>query len=66
MLQKGHWDNFEMKQTSDYSLRLPNGDWAYSGRFVPDTCQLHDYETGRNDKRVSRIIREASGILEFL
>ena len=55
MLKNGHWTNFwkaenisledvEMLPNGDSSLRLPNGDWAYNGTFIPDTCNLHYYE----------------------
>ena len=33
-----------MLPNGDSSLRLPNGDWAYNGTFIPDTCNLHYYE----------------------
>lgn len=45
MLTSGSWTNFKYTKTDpEAHLSLPNGDWAYSGKFQPNFCQLVDYK----------------------
>ena len=65
MLTKGHWVNFEMKNAVN--------DHLYSGTFVPDTCDLHEYTTEeidtcilkQHDKKTVHIIGDSRARLIY-
>lgn len=45
LLNSGNWKDFKFQPTEDGSLNLPSGDWCYSGRFQPDSCDVHNYSS---------------------